>query len=48
LGDEIETHKYVKLVKAKPYQGRKGIVEESDEEDSYIDSLEEGDSERDF
>jgi hypothetical protein len=48
LGDEIQTHKYARLVKVKPYQGRKRIVEESDEEDSYTDSLEEGDSERDL
>jgi hypothetical protein len=48
LGDEIETFKYAKLVKVKPYQGRKRIVEESDEEDCYSDSVEEGDSEYDL
>jgi hypothetical protein len=48
LGDEIQKFNYKKLVKVKPYQGRKRIVEESDEEDSYTDSLEEGDSERDI
>jgi hypothetical protein len=48
LGDEIETLKFMKLVNVKPYQGRKRIVEESDEEDSYTDSLKKGDSERDI
>jgi hypothetical protein len=37
LGNEIETQKYAKLIKIKPYQERKRIVEESDEEDSYTD-----------
>jgi hypothetical protein len=35
LGDKIESFNYKKLEKVKPYQGRKRIVEESDEEDSY-------------
>jgi hypothetical protein len=37
LGDEIERFNYKKLIKVKPYQGRKRIFEESKEEDSYID-----------
>jgi hypothetical protein len=45
LGDEIQTFNYKKLVKVKPYKGRKRIDEEGDEEHSYTDSLEEGDSE---
>jgi hypothetical protein len=39
LGDEIQAFNYKKLVKIKPYQRRKRIVEETDEEDSYTDSL---------
>jgi hypothetical protein len=45
LSDEIETFNYKKLIKVKPYQGRKRIFEEGEGEDSYTDSLEEGDSE---
>jgi hypothetical protein len=45
LADEIETFNYKKLEKVKPYQGRKRTVEETDEEDSYTDSIEEEDSE---
>jgi hypothetical protein len=48
LGDDIQTFNYTKLVKVKHYEGRKRIVEESEEEDSYPDSLEEGDSECDL
>jgi hypothetical protein len=48
FGDNIQTFNYAKLIKVKPYQGRQRIVEESDEEDSYTDSLEEGDSEHDL
>jgi hypothetical protein len=48
LGDNIQTFNYAKLVKVKPYQEKKRIVEESEEEDSHTDSLEEGDFERDF
>jgi hypothetical protein len=48
FGDEIQTFNYKKLVKIKPYQGRKRIVEETDEEDSYTDSLEEEDSQHDL
>jgi hypothetical protein len=44
LGDEIETFNFKKLIKVKPYKGRKGIFEESEGED-YTDSIEEGDSE---
>jgi hypothetical protein len=46
LGDKIERLKYAKLIKVKSYKGRKRIVEESEGEDSYTASLEEGDSER--
>jgi hypothetical protein len=46
LGDEIQTFNYKKLRKLKPYQGRKRMFEESEGEDSYTDSLEEGDFER--
>jgi hypothetical protein len=45
LEDNIQIFNYAKLIKVKPYQGRQRIVEESDEEDSYTDSLVEGDSE---
>jgi hypothetical protein len=45
LVDEIQTFDYGKLTKVKPYQGRKRMFEESEGEDSYSDSLEEGDSE---
>jgi hypothetical protein len=45
FGDNIQTFNFVKLVKVKLYQGRKRIVEESEGEDIYTDSLEKGDSE---
>jgi hypothetical protein len=45
LGNEIETFNFKKLEKVKPYKGRKRTYEESEWEDSYTDSLEEGDSE---
>jgi hypothetical protein len=44
LGNEIETFDFKKLIKVKPYKGRKRIYEESEGED-YTDSVEEGDSE---
>jgi hypothetical protein len=39
LGDNILIFNYAKLVKVKPYQGRKRIVEESEGEDSDNESL---------
>jgi hypothetical protein len=44
-GDKIQTFNYRKLIKVKPYQGRKRIFEESEGEDSYTYLLKEGDSE---
>jgi hypothetical protein len=47
LSNEIETFNFKKLIKVKPYQGRKRIYEESEGED-YTDSVEEGDYEYDL
>jgi hypothetical protein len=45
LGDEIQTFNYAPLVKVKSLNGISRIVEVEDADDSYTDSLEEGDSE---
>jgi hypothetical protein len=44
LGNVIETFDFKKLIKVKPYKGRKRIYEESEGED-YTDLVEDGDSE---
>jgi hypothetical protein len=48
LEDEIQTFNYIPLVKVKSFDGMLRTVEDDDAEDSYTDSLEEGDYERDL